>query len=277
MPTIRTEGRGAIEIYYEEQGRGEPVVLIGGGSSTAEVWGYQVPALAARNRVITPDNRGSGRTRVEDDDGVRTPARFAGDVLALLDALALERAHLVGASMGGMIAQEFALRHPDRTASLVIACSSFCVPPAVAAGEEVSRAWFSGSAEGASPEQVRAAVEVLVHPETREKRKERLDFYLSTKVRHPHSAEELVRRAIGLASFDVHDRLAELRVPTLVLAGSHDVLMPPENARLLARRIQAAEIQTIDEAGHMFFIEQPDASNRLLLDFLGRHPLKPEP
>ena len=101
MPTLHVQNKGSIEIYYEARGEGPPVILIGGLTSTAAVWGLQIPALASRYQVITPDNRGSGRTRLTSDDGVRTPARFAGDVLALIDGLELDRVHLAGASMGG--------------------------------------------------------------------------------------------------------------------------------------------------------------------------------
>ncbi len=119
MPYLKTDSSGPIEIYYEDQG--DPVVLIGGLTAVAEYWGLQIPALAERYRVIAPDNRGSGRTLVLDDDGVRSTELFAADLLALIDGLGLERVHLIGQSMGGMIVQTFALAHPDRLRFLVIA------------------------------------------------------------------------------------------------------------------------------------------------------------
>ena len=100
-----------------------PVVLIGGLSSTVETWGRLAELLAQRYRVIRPDNRGSGRTRIDPDDGDRSMPAFAGDVRGLLDALGLDRVHLVGASMGGMIVQQFAVTWPERLLSLTIACS----------------------------------------------------------------------------------------------------------------------------------------------------------
>jgi 3-oxoadipate enol-lactonase len=271
MAKIEAENAGPIEIYYEEWGAGEPVVLIGGLTSTVEVWGGQVPALAERYRVVTPDNRGSGRTRVREDDGLRTAERFAGDVLALLDGLGLERVHLLGASMGGTIVQEFALQHPERLATLTIACSSFGGSHAVRATPEVVSAMVEGAAEEASEEARRAAAAVLVHPDTPRLRPEALARYLATKEAHPHSAAEIARRAAGIASFDVYDRLPELRLPVLVLAGDSDVLVPSANAALLAERIPGAELVWIRDAGHIFFAEQPEATNRALLDFLDRH------
>jgi len=262
-----------LEVRYEDDGAGEPAVLVGGLTSTAEVWELQARELAPSYRVLRPDNRGSGGTRAEPDDGLRTPARFAADLLAFLDALELPRVHLVGASMGGMIVQELALRHPGRVATLTIACSSFGGPHAVSASQDVLRAMVEGSAEGADPTARRRSEEVLIHPETREKRPERLAFYLETKERHPHSAEELARRAAGIARFDVRDALASLRVPTLVMAGTHDALIPPDNARLIAERIPGAELVLVPDGGHIFFVEQAEAFDRHLLDFWGRHPI----
>jgi pimeloyl-ACP methyl ester carboxylesterase len=271
MPLLRAENQGPIEIYYEEAGAGTPVVLIGGLTSTVEVWGRQVPALATRHRVVTPDNRGSGRTRVAGDDGVRAPERFAGDVLALLDRLGLERVHLFGASMGGVIVQAFALRWPERLRSLVIACSTPGGPNAVAAAPEVIQALVAGSAEGAPPEAARAALGVVFHPGSFAARPDAVAFYEGTKRAWPHAVAEIARRAAGIAGFDAWEGLASLAVPTLVLTGADDRLVPPENSRRLAARIPGAELCVIPESAHVFFVEQPDATNRALLEFFAKH------
>jgi len=143
----------------------------------------------------------------------------------------------------------------------------------VSASQEVLRAMVEGSAAEADPAARRRSEEVLIHPETREKRPERLAFYLETKERHPHSAEELARRAAGIARFDVRDALPSLRVPTLVMAGTHDALIPSENARRIAERIPGAELVLVPDGGHIFFVEQAEAFDRHLLDFWRRHPL----
>lgn len=269
MPTLGARNEGVIEIHYEESGPaggGEAVVLVGGLTSTVETWGLQVPALADRYRVVTFDNRGSGRTRVQDDDGVRSPARLAGDVLALLDGLALERVHLVGASMGGMIVQEVALAHPERLRSLVIACSAFGGPHSVRASDAVMQKMLRGSG-GESTE----TLDVVAQPAFFEARRARLDFYLESKRHWPHAPEEITRRAAGIAGFDTWERLPGLSVPTLVLCGADDVLVPPENSRRLAARIPGAELVVIEDTAHIFFIEEPEATNRALLAFLAKH------
>jgi pimeloyl-ACP methyl ester carboxylesterase len=125
VPTLPADSRGKIDIYYEEEGGGDPLVMIGGFTVTVEVWGKLRPLLSGKLRLIMPDNRGSGRTRLEGDGGDRRMSRFANDVLALLDGLGLDRAHIFGGSMGGMIGQEFAHRHPGRVRSLILTCTNF--------------------------------------------------------------------------------------------------------------------------------------------------------
>jgi pimeloyl-ACP methyl ester carboxylesterase len=271
MPYLRAQNAGPIEIWYEEAGEGSPVVLIGGLTSTAPVWGRQVPALAARHRVVTPENRGSGRTRVAADDGVRTPERFAGDVLALLDGLGLGRVHLVGASMGGAIVQAFALRWPERLRSLVVACSTPGGPHAVSAPPDVIGALVAGAADGAPPDAARAALEAVFHPATFARRPDAVAFYEGTKRAWPHGGAEIARRAAGLAGFDAWEGLASLAVPTLVLTGADDRLVPPENARRIAARVAGAELAVIPESAHVFFVEQAEATNRALLEFFAKH------
>jgi pimeloyl-ACP methyl ester carboxylesterase len=218
--------------------------------------------------VVTPDNRGTGRTRSANDDGIRTPARFADDVLALIDGLGLAKVDLAGASMGGMIVQEFALRYPERLRSLSILCSTFGGEKAISPSPEVLGAMLNGSKADATEEERRASLATQMHPETPAKRGDRLAFIEATRKAHPHSAEELLKRAQGIASFGSYDRLESLDVPTLVMAGTDDVLIPTENSRLLAGRIRGSKLVLIEDAGHIFFVEQPDAASAALLGFI---------
>lgn len=168
--------------------------------------------------------------------------------------------------MGGMIVQEVALAHPGRLRSLVIACSTCGGPHAFRASNAVMQKMLRG-AGGESAE----TLDVVAQPEFFEARRERLDFYLETKRRWPHSPEEIARRAAGIAAFDSWERLPALSVPTLVICGTDDVLVPPENSRVLADRIPGAELVEIEETAHIFFIEAPEATNRALLGFLAKH------
>src|SRR5262245_12030207 len=118
MPKVRANG---IDVYYEESGSGEPLLLIIGFGGDHQAWAFQVPAFAERYRVITFDNRGSGQSSVP--DATYTTKMMADDAVGVLDALGIEQAHVLGVSMGGMIAQEIALNHPRRVKSLQLHCT----------------------------------------------------------------------------------------------------------------------------------------------------------
>ena len=241
-------------------------MLVGGLTSTIEVWGMQRSALAERFRLILPDNRGSGRTRVPRDTGARSMKGFADDVRVLLDGLDLDRVHLVGASMGGMIAQTFALAYPDRVRSLVLACTSFGGPQAVAAAPDVVAKLLSSSGDGAD-----ASISVVAHPSSPTERPAAVAFYLEGKHAYPHSPEEIMRRAQAIVAFDVADEVKAITAPTLVITGAQDQIVPPENAKRLVARIPNVELVEIDQAGHIFFCEQAEQTNAAIAQFLSRH------
>jgi 3-oxoadipate enol-lactonase len=278
VPTIYADNGGPIEINYEERGSGDPLLLIGGITSVLQVWDLMLPQLEKAYRVITPDNRGSGGTRIPNesvnDDGDRSMTRFAGDVLALIDALDLERVHLVGASMGGMIVQEFALANPDRLASLTICCSNVGGTRTIVPPREVIEKLFGGATAESDREAARETLKILAHPDSIAKCPENLDFYLDTRDRYSHSGEEMARRARGVSSLDTYDGLKTLAVPTLIMTGSHDLLVPKQNSQILHEAIPNSELVEIQETGHIFFVEQPEASSRALLDFLAKHPME---
>ena len=276
MPYLKAENAGPIEFWYEETGAGEPVVLIGGLTSTLEIWGLQLPALAERYRVITPDNRGSGRTRIPGDDGVRTAERFAGDIRALLDGLQIERVHLVGASLGGVMVQAFAALHGDRLGTLSILCSTPGEAHGVPVDPTALADLVSGSEQiaqaGGGGGEIDGFTRAVAHPDTPRLRPEALEFFYKTKEAHPHSPEELARRQRG-GIRDFWDELPNMTAPTLVMTGDADILVPPENSRILADRIPGAELRILEGGGHIFFLEQPEATSRALLDFFARHPI----
>ena len=274
MPTIHADD---IAIAYEERGSGEPLVLVGGLTSTLEVFALQVPELSRVHRVITPDNRGSGRTRVAGDDGTRAIATFAADLRRLLDGLGIERAHVLGASMGGMIVQEFAATWPGRVASLVVACSTpFGLGHPLSDPPDPDAVAALTAPRAATPEEDEArTIRALAHPSSPAKRADRIAVYLDTKRTWPHSPEEISARGAAIAAWSVDDRLPTLRVPTLVLAGADDRLVKPANSRRVAERIPGAEFVAIPETAHLFFLEEPEETNRRILDFTRRHPIRP--
>ena len=270
MPTLSLHSLGKIDIYYEEEGSGEPLVLVGGFTATVEVWGKLRPLLAGKYRVIMPDNRGSGRTRIEDDDGDRAPKRFAQHVLSLINALGLEQVHLMGSSMGGMIVQEFGVQYPERLKSLIVSSSHFGGGEKIDSPPGVRETRKRGGVPGATKEERIEALETIFHTETIRTRPEVVEFYDQNKQAFPHSAEELEARTEGMAAFDLSGKVGAIEVPTLVISGSHDYLVPTENSHLLAERIPNAELAIIENTGHHFYSERPEASAEVILEFLSR-------
>ena len=270
MATLKIESRGKVEVYYEEEGAGEPLVMVGGLTATVEVWGKLRPLLAAQYRLVMPDNRGTGRTKAHHDDGDRAPARMAEDLLGLVDGLGLDSFHLMGGSYGGTIALSFAVQHPQRLKSLIVACSHFGGEDKVASAPGVRETRARGGAPDATEDERRAALETIFHPETIDERPEVVDFYDGFKRRFPISKEEIARRNKGMAEFDVSEEIGTLRVPTLVISGEADVLVPTENSRRMAGRIPGAELVVVENTGHHFYSERPEASAAAILAFLAR-------
>ena len=270
MAYARLENHGRIDVFYLDEGEGPPVVLIGGSASTAEVWDPIAPALAERHRVLRPDKRGSGRTVMHEDDGVRSAQRMAGDGLGLFDFLGMERAHVLGGSMGGCVAQELALSRPDRILSLVLACASHGGPDAIRPGPEVGSILSKSVAPDATDADREAVLGIGFHPRHPASPPRRGGVVPAEQQAYPDSLEELGRRSEAMRSFDASDRLATLEVPLLAMAGDSNRLVPTDNARSIARRAPNSELLIFERAGHVFHAEHPAAAVEALVDFFAR-------
>lgn len=264
MPHVQANG---VNIYYESQGEGEPLFLIAGLGATHHLWELQVPSFARRFRVVTFDNRGAG-----DSDKPAEPysiALFADDTAALMDALGVERAHVYGESMGGLIAQEFALRHPQRLRGLVLGCTTFGGPHSVLPSPQAASLLVG--APNLRPEQAMERVmEIFYSPRYRrehaEEARQRIQSYFP--LRTPPDA--YARQLTACLTFDAYDRLPQITAATLVINGVEDALIPAENSRIMAERIPGAELVLFPEAGHLYFHELPDEADAAVLDFLRR-------
>jgi pimeloyl-ACP methyl ester carboxylesterase len=264
MPRLKANG---IDLYYETQGRGEPLLLIAGLGATCKLWDSQVPLLAHEFRVITFDNRGAGRS-----DKPQAPysiALFADDTAGLMDALSIDSAFVYGESMGGLIAQEFAVRYPRRARALVLGCTTFGGPNSVLPSPDAASTLSSiGSmGTGAGLEQV---MRVFLSPQFQERNRDealrRIRSYLD--LRPP--ADAYGRQLAACLAFDLYDRLAQIQAPTLVINGEDDALIPSENSRIMAERIPGAELILFPKTGHLYFDELPEKSAETVIDFLRR-------
>ncbi len=259
---------GDIKMYCVEAGAGEPLVLVMGLGGDHTAWGFQVPVLAERYRVIAFDNRGAGQT--DQPDLPYTTRGMAEDTVGLMDALGIPRAHVCGVSLGGMIAQELALNHPDRVLSLQLHCS-LARPDAYLLA--LSRTWLEMRAALSREAFTRAMSLWLFAPATFATRPGFVEDVVQNVLANPYPPTQVgfARQTVAVAGHDTLDRLDRIRCPTLVTVGTEDILVPPRFSRVLGDRIPRAELRMLEGGGHGYFIEMAPAFNAVVLDFLGRH------
>ncbi|MCH8995310.1 MAG: alpha/beta fold hydrolase [Chloroflexi bacterium] len=268
MPTVRAND---IDIYYEECGSGEPLLLIMGWGGNATTWKPQIPGLAEQYRLLVFDNRGVGRTSAP--DGPYTIGEMVADTVGLMDALELPWAHVFGISLGGMIAQELALRHPARVGTLILGCTS--PGSRRAPGAEQLRsdiAAFREATDGRSPdlEWFSDFLKRLWTEEALAKSDSYLQDFVFSLIRFPPKRHGLRSQADAVSGHDAYRRLHRIRHPTLVITGAEDTLIDPQNSTILAERIPGAELRLFAGLKHAFHLERPDLVNAVIIDFIER-------
>ena len=254
-------GNQGTKIYWDEQGVGQPVLLIMGLGWASNMWYRTRPILASCYRTIAFDNRGAGRSDVP--PGPYAISTMASDAAAVLDALGVETAHLVGASMGGMIAQEFALQYPKRVRSLVLACTAPGGPHAVQAEPEVIQMLFRR--EGSPKERAEAVVPFIYDVSTP---RERIDQDLEALSEWYPNSTGYMAQLQGILGWEAYSRLPQIAAPTMVIHGMNDRLVPPGNADLIATRVRVAKLVKFPNAGHILMSDQPEAVHQAILEFL---------
>jgi pimeloyl-ACP methyl ester carboxylesterase len=255
-----------IEIAYRVHGSGEPLVLIGGFTMVKESWGLQVADLSSHFRVITFDNRGVGETTIPSEPF--TIDDMASDTVGLMEALDIDSAHIFGVSMGGLIAQILALDHPDRVRKVALGCTTHGGRHAIQPDKEVMQILAGAADPEISPEEaVRRRAPVLFADRFIREEPKRLEEFVRLALRYWPTPEGAAGQMKALSVFNVRRRLGEIRCPVLVITGSEDRMMPPENSRLLAEGIAGAELHMVESAAHSFFHEKPEEVNRVLIGF----------
>jgi 3-oxoadipate enol-lactonase len=256
-----------IRMHYEVAGQGDPVLMINGLSAPAANWALQVKALSAHFRVVTFDNRGVGETDLAPEP-MYTTAQMADDAAGLLRVLKIPRAHVIGASMGGTIAMELALRHPRLVRSLVLACTW-------ADGDarflHTIEAWMALAYRVPVEERLRYVIYPLVFGPAFLAHKENVETVLQRALAYPHQTkpEAIERQGRGLLAWNGTrvKHLGSVRVPTQILVGKDDILTPPAFSKALARAIRRARLSVLP-GGHAFFVEEAGAFNRAVIRFL---------
>jgi 3-oxoadipate enol-lactonase len=258
VPSARN---GTVAVHYESTGTGAPVLLVMGLGMNATGWWRTVPVLAAAGlRVLTFDNRGVGRSARP--PGPYTTAAMAEDAISVLDAAGVERAHVYGISLGGMIAQEIALRHPDRTARLVLGATTPGGRTATPA-DGATLEFFQRRGQMPAEEAVWASVPYNYSARTRAERGDRIAQDIRERLRFPIEPAPYAAQLAAALAHDAHDRLAQVAAPTLVVHGDADVMVPPIDGRLLASLIPGAQLLELTGAGHLYTTDEPTADRKI--------------
>src|SRR3989337_1262325 len=263
-----------IEIYCELHGRtclsaaqAGSLLLIMGLGANATSWEMQLPAFEREYRVVAFDNRGSGRT--DKPKSPYTMPQMADDAAALLDNLGIASAHVFGMSMGGMIAQELALRHPQRVRALVLGGTMAGGPNAVMAGPQLIQPWVSTSLLPLE-QAIENGLRFLYSEEFIERNRERLVARALELAPLQPPLDAIQRQVMAVIQFNTLQRLADIKAPTLVISGTADRVVPPGNSRILAERIPGAHLVELEGAGHGFPAEKAEETNSTVLAFLRR-------
>ncbi|MEX2106531.1 MAG: alpha/beta fold hydrolase [Solirubrobacterales bacterium] len=259
---MATAGVAGREIHYERAGSGEPLLLIQGMSGTHLAWGRPFSSLLeASFDCVAFDNRGIGLSGPVTEQF--TIAEMADDTVGLLDALEIESAHVLGISMGGMIAQELALAHPDRLRSLTLGCT-YC---GGTGSQLMDPADFQGLAEAMASEDrdrvYRAMWELNLSPAFREDEGRYAEF-AEMAAALPVARETIEFQLRAIVAHDTSSRLPGLTIPTLAIHGSEDRVLPFPNGPLIASLIPGARLEPLDGVGHLFWWEQPERSAELI-------------
>ncbi len=262
MPYCHVNG---LRMHYRITGQGPPLVLIMGLAGDLTWWEPLSREMKDDFQLLLFDNRGAGRTGKPEEK--YTIPMFAADTVGLMEALDIPRAHVFGVSMGGMIAQEIALRYPERVDRLVLGCThaggkGFAMPSA----ESVQAMTLT---RGKSLEEIaRQNMTILFGPRFQRENRPFIETMIARYVNEPPSRKPFTQQFWAALGHDCHDRLEKIRQPTLILTGDADALVPSENSETLRALIPGSRLVRLPDAGHVFFIEDPKKTAGIVKEYL---------
>jgi 3-oxoadipate enol-lactonase len=261
-----TADSDGVWIAWRSHGTGEPVLMIMGFMGSSRAWFRLLPHIAAGHRAIVFDNRGTGDS--DRPPGLWTMRDLARDAVAVLDAAGEESAHVIGASMGGMIAQQLALDHPERVRSLTLAATHPGGTGQLPSWRLVASLALRGVL---GPGRTFALVAPLLYSErTRRERRDRLEEDIRIRGADATPIATAPAQMAAILRHDTRERLGELRMPVLVVHGEEDRLVPAEHGRALAERIAGAELVLVPECGHVLTTDAEEDVAPAILGFLER-------
>lgn len=256
--------RSGLQLAYIEAGKGETMILIPGLGRGAEMWEEQIEGFAKTHHVLALDNRGSGQS--DKPIGPYSIAEMAQDVADFMEAKGLSSAHLVGASMGGFIAQEFALRYPEKVKNLVLCSTSPGGPGSVPMEPTTWQKMMEGA--GKNPQdQLLEAVELAFSPKFFQRNYTRIFEDVQKRLQNLPPQHAWMAQAQAGATFNVFDRLEKLQSKTLIITGLQDIIVLPANADLLHKLIPNSKVVRLS-GGHYVMVESAQEFNKEVLEFL---------
>lgn len=261
---------GDANIEYYVEGSGPPLLMIMGFAGMATAWGE--PFLSLLRQAFTTirfSNRGTGLSEMPPGPPV-TMQLMAADAAGLLDHLGIPKAHVLGISMGGMIAQELVLASPQRVRGLVLGCTNCGPLHSVPAQADVlsKMGQLATLIQRPAIEQVQEFWKLAVTPHFIETGAEFLAAIASEGLKTPPTLAALAQQFAAIQSFDSYERLPSIGVPTFIIHGDEDLLVPVPNAAILQERIPGSQVHIVEGVGHMFFWEKPEESAVAIVTFL---------
>lgn len=253
-----------IEMYYEQQGNGEDLVLISGGSVDNTTWDPIYKQLTKSYRVLRFDNRGAGKT--DAPPGNYTIPQMADDTAVLMNKLNIKSAYIIGHSMGGYIAQQLTLTHPSQVKKLVLVTSR-AKPSAACA--LLNKTWQEMLKQGVPLELVIKNVMGVMFSNDFLTDEQKVQHYLKEKLNNPirQTLRGLKGQQAAVNTYDSSDRLAKINVPTLIIGAEDDSMLPLFNSQFLAQAIPHAKLAVLKNCGHMPQYEKPEELFKLIYRF----------
>lgn len=258
-----------IEIYYEIHGPSEapPIIFIEGWGYSLWMWFRQIPFLKEKYRCIVFDNRGVGKS--SKPNYPYTMEMFANDAVSLMDALDIQTAHILGISMGGFIAQQIAISYPDKVRSLILVSTSFGGPNTIPSSNRTQAMMFATPTETLSKEQAtKMRYSVVFSEQFQRENKSLIDQIQSWREQVPQSLIARGHQASAAIAFNAENEVKKIKVPTLILHGISDLVVPPENAEDLAQHIPTSRLILIEGGPHLSFIEYYEKFNEQVANFI---------
>lgn len=259
MPRVKIN---SISLYYEIDGAGSTIIFINGLTMDTNAWLLQVPTFSKRHKVIRYDCRGQGQSDKPEIE--YSQEMHADDLINLMDKLDIHKAHLVGLSNGGMIAQHFAIKYPDRIGALALVDTCSYIDTLL---DTIVRVWIKATEIGGSELRYDATIPFIFSENFIKKNQANISAMKQHSIEiNPPKA--VINLANACLKHNITDRLSEIKAPTLIIVGEEDILIPPKYSKLLNEKIFGSKLVIMKKCGHVTTLEKPEEFNNIVLEFL---------